>query len=174
MTNAKSAGSAKAKAQATVTTPEVTQLPPPRLSFLKRIAKMRSEVALRFDSTNPHFKNSYLSLNGLLAALQPALEEYGILLTQAGAVTPGGFSIQTVLQDLEPVLGPNGKPAEASMIYSEWPCVVDDNPQRIASSTTYARRYSLLSLLGMCAQDDDANLVSSNNSGGVDGLLDRL
>lgn len=40
-------------------------------------------------------------------------------------------------------------------------CIEDKNPQKFGGSITYARRYSLMALLGLAPEDDDGNSAST-------------
>ena len=143
-----------------------------KTEFLEHVAAIRQEVALRFDSTNPHFKNKYLSLNGTLEALQPFLSASRLLLTQAPVVTPGGFVIQTVVQSIDAQCDADGEETGgANVISGEWPIEAKGRPQEIAAASTYARRYSILCLFGLCATDDDAEVTESR---GAAGLLSKI
>ena len=98
------------------------------------------------DSKNPFFKSNYLSLNGLLDAIEPVLSENGLLILQPlkdGCVcteiveTESGEKVTSLIQ---------------------LPSITD--PQKLGSAITYFRRYTLESLLGLKADDDDGNHAS--------------
>lgn len=98
------------------------------------------------DAKNPHFKNTYISLGKLLDAVVPVLTEKGLVLVQ----TPGGFngtpSLKTAIIDVE-----TGETLEG-----ECPLMLErDNPQGLGSAITYLRRYALMSMLGLVADEDD-------------------
>jgi hypothetical protein len=82
----------------------------------------------------------------LLDQLQPHLEANKLLLTQP---IINGF-VMTVIEDLDG----DGK-YESSLKLPE----IQD-PQKIGSAITYYRRYTLASLLGLQAEDDDGNMAS--------------
>jgi len=95
------------------------------------------------DSKNPFFKSNYLSLNGLIAAVEPVLQEQGLLLLQP--LSNGGVS--SIICDSE-----SGEQVESFMTL---PNIQD--PQKLGGAITYFRRYSLQSLLCLQAEDDDGN-----------------
>lgn len=126
----------------------------PNLS--KALAKARSEFPeLRFDSTNPHFKNQYLSLKGLLAAVEPVLAANDLLIVQtvsnSGGPNPAP-ALTTRLIHLE-----SNEYIEDTMLLS----AVKVDPQAQGSAITYARRYALVAVLGVVADEDDDGEAAS-------------
>jgi hypothetical protein len=99
------------------------------------------------NSTNPHFKNKYADINGLIETVEPVLLEQGLLLLQP--IAEGVVS--TLIIDIE-----SGQSVVSSMRLPE----IQD-PQKIGSAVTYYRRYTLQSLLSLQAEDDDANSASA-------------
>jgi hypothetical protein len=111
---------------------------------------------LRKDSTNPHFKNTYASLGAVLDLLVPVLNEEKIVMTQGCEVlNEGGFVLATRLFDTE-------EDVEGEREFVTYtPLVLDkENMQGLGSAITYARRYALVSLFGLDAEDDDGNEAS--------------
>lgn len=101
------------------------------------------------DSKNPFFKSSYLSLNGLIDAVEPLLNKHGLLLLQP--IKDG--KVCTEIIDIE----------TGEKVTSEIELGAQTDPQKKGSEITYYRRYTLQSLLGLQAEDDDANSVSQPN-----------
>ena len=99
------------------------------------------------NSTNPHFKNKYADINGLIETVEPVLLEHGLLLIQP---ISEGF-VSTLIIDID-----NGEQVCSNMRLPE----IQD-PQKIGSAVTYYRRYTLQSLLSLQAEDDDANSASA-------------
>jgi hypothetical protein len=99
------------------------------------------------NSTNPHFKNKYADINGLIETVEPILLEQGLLLLQP--IAEG--IISTSIIDIE-----SGQSVVSSM---RLPDIQD--PQKVGSAVTYYRRYTLQSLLSLQAEDDDANSASA-------------
>ena len=108
---------------------------------------MQTEVgAISKDSKNPFFKSKYFDINSLIAHVQPLLEENGLLLLQ-----PIKDQRQmSIIVDVE-----SGDSVDSGI---DLPTLTD--PQKLGSAITYYRRYTLQSLLGLQAEDDDANLAS--------------
>ena len=98
------------------------------------------------NSKNPHFKNKYISLDAVLAAILPELHTRGILLLQPVIEINGQPALRTTLLHVE-----SGEAYTAEMLL-----VLDrESPQGQGSAITYARRYSILTLLGLNADEDD-------------------
>lgn len=103
------------------------------------------------DSTNPHFKSRYASLTAVNESVMPILLENGFTVTQGGVDIAGKPYLTTVLAHV-------GGHA-ISFVY---PLVIDQNPQHTASQITYARRYSICSLLNLSVEDLDAEPVAAS------------
>jgi hypothetical protein len=117
------------------------------MSIYKKLLNVQTEVgAISKDSKNPFFKSKYFDINSLIAHVQPLLEENGLLLLQ-----PIKDQRQmSIIVDVE-----SGDSVDSGI---DLPTLTD--PQKLGSAITYYRRYTLQSLLGLQAEDDDANLAS--------------
>jgi len=102
------------------------------------------------DSTNPFFKSGYLSLNGLIDAVEEVLVKHNLLLLQP--IEDGKVRSEIINID--------AKETESFHVFSEMELPQLTDPQKLGSAITYYRRYTLQSLLGLQAEDDDANLAS--------------
>jgi len=112
----------------------------------EKLFKLQQEIGtISKDANNPFYKSKYFDINSLIKQLQPLLKKYRLLLLQ---------------------------PIEEDMVYSKIICVDGtggvisalrlpdiSDPQKLGSAITYYRRYTLASLLGLQAVDDDANLT---------------
>jgi hypothetical protein len=116
--------------------------------YSKILASKKEIGKISKDSKNPFFKSSYLSLNGLIEAVEDVLHNQGLLLLQP--LKDGGVS--SVIFDTE-----SDAKIESFMLL---PNIQD--PQKLGSAITYFRRYTLESLLGLSAVDDDGNNASKN------------
>lgn len=98
------------------------------------------------DSTNPHFKNTYISLGKLLDVVTPILNEKGVLLLQSPTELDGAPALTTAFVDT----------TDGDSVESTVPLMLEkDNPQGLGSAITYARRYCIMSMLGLVADEDD-------------------
>lgn len=94
------------------------------------------------DSVNPHFRNNYASLEGVLQEARRVLPKHGFAFTQ----TLDGLNLKTKL------LHTSGESME-----SNCPLILSkQDMQGLGSAITYSRRYSLVALLGIGQADDDA------------------
>ena len=117
------------------------------MNIYTKLAAVKKEIgAISKDSTNPFFKSKYFDINGLLKHVEPLLDKNGLLLLQP--ILEGSVCSQII--DVE-----NGDRAESSIQMASL-----SDPQKMGSMITYYRRYTLQSLLGLQAEDDDANAAS--------------
>ena len=127
---------------------------------MKRILEVKKKIGnLSKNSKNPFFKSAYLDLTDLLNAVEPLLQEQGLVLLQ-----PIGNSVHTQIIDSEN----NEVLAESSI---DLPDLKD--PQKLGSCITYFRRYTLKSLLAIAEGDDDGNLASKPTPIKKDKLTDE-
>jgi len=117
------------------------------INIYSRLSEVKKEIgAISKDSTNPFFKSKYFDINGLLKHTEPLLQKNGLLLLQP--ISEGLVYSQII--DVE-----SGDKVESSIALPQM-----NDPQKLGSAITYYRRYTLQSLLGLQAEDDDANAAS--------------
>ncbi len=116
-------------------------------SINEKLFELRKEIgSISKDTKNPFYKSRYFDINSLIKQLDPLLEKHRLLLIQ---------------------------PIEEDCVYSKIICIDGsgavlsslklpqlNDAQKLGSCITYYRRYTLASLLGLQAVDDDANLGS--------------
>ena len=131
-------------------------------SIYKKLYKVQKEIgAISKDSTNPFYKSKYFDINSLIKQLMPILEKHNLLLLQP--ISEGSQYSKIVDVD-------NGDSVESSLSLP-----IDLDAQKIGSAITYYRRYTLQSLLGLQAEDDDGNKASGKNMPKVnDGFKDEI
>lgn len=111
------------------------------------LAKVKSELgAIVKSANNPFFKSKYADLNTHLDAVEPLLEKNGLVLLQP--VVAGYGAANVVYSQIIHV--ESGQSVSSSMSL-----VGETDMQKAGSGITYARRYTLGSLLSMKAEDDD-------------------
>lgn len=110
----------------------------------QKISEIKKHIGkISKDSENPFHESKYFDINKLLEHVEPLLQERGLLLIQPienGSVVTRIIELDT-LDFIESTI--------------ELPKI--DDPQKIGSSISYYRRYSLTSLLAIQSEDDDAN-----------------
>jgi hypothetical protein len=104
------------------------------------------------NKVNPHFKNRYADLDCILEAVELPLAQCGLFITHQTIISDV-FSLKTSLIHA---------PSEQELVCF-YPLPEGAKPQELGSAITYARRYSISSLLGITAEDDDdANVANAN------------
>lgn len=132
-----------------------------------------SRVKVLNDSKNNHFRNSYVSLSGLLNTIQPVLAEEGFLLRESTVIEHCENGPHTMRDTLtkedsseESEVSYNAYINHRLSLYHEgtlvdsseyFVCYCGQSPQSQGSCLTYARRYHILSFLGLAGEDDDGN-----------------
>jgi len=119
------------------------------MSIYKKLLEVQKEVgAISKDSKNPFFKSKYFDINQLIEHVQPVLNKHGLLLLQP--VYDG--RVWSKIYDSENA---------DSYISSSLNLPEFNDPQKLGSCITYYRRYTLASLLGLQAEDNDGNGLKS-------------
>lgn len=110
------------------------------------LAAQKSMGGAKKDSSNPFFRSSYADLNSIRAAVLPSLNEQGITVLQPTVVVDGKNYVRTLL------LHESGEylASDTEIVQSK-----QNDPQAHGSGISYARRYSLQSMLNVAALDDD-------------------
>jgi len=117
----------------------------------QKLFNLQQEIgAISKDANNPFYKSKYFDINSLIKQLNPLLLKHKLLLLQ---------------------------PIEDNMVVSRIICIESNSavnsfltipavsdPQKLGSAITYLRRYTLSSLLGLQAEDDDANAASGKGT----------
>lgn len=111
------------------------------------LSQAQSQIeGARKDSKNPFFKSSYADLESVWNACRKQLCENGLSVIQTTEGTPDAISLVTTLVHVS-----------GEWIRGVLPiCPVKSDPQSIGSALTYARRYALAAIAGVCQTDDDA------------------
>lgn len=128
----------------------MTKVNPNKLPLLKKLFQVQKEItAIVKDKTNPHFKSSYADINKVIEHLKPLLDKNELLLLQP-IVDSKVFSEIYDISTGESI--------------NSWIDIPDGlAPQKLGSAVTYYRRYTLQSLLGLNAEDDDGNGTGDGN-----------
>lgn len=124
-----------------------------------QIDKLVSALALakqgmdpvRKEKMNPAFKSKYADLATCLEATEPPLLDNGIVLMQPLSTGEDGSAVVTTI-----LMHTSGQYIRSTC--SIKPLKTD--PQGFGSACSYARRYSLLAILGIAPEDDDGNAAS--------------
>lgn len=110
--------------------------------------KVQGKISgVKRDSTNPHFKNRYASLEAVIDALRPALQENDLVVTQA----PSRFTESGCIEIITTISHISGQSMSSRL---EIP-VSKKDAQGAGSAITYGCRYSLMALFLIPPTDDD-------------------
>lgn len=101
------------------------------------------------DATNPFFKSSYITLDGILETVRPILSKHGLCVLQEATGDGEYIFVKTKLAHV------SGEILETDILKMK---PQKNDPQSMGSCITYAKRYQLAALLGICESvDDDGN-----------------
>lgn len=121
------------------------------VEFYEKLKMLKDQVGrISKDSTNPFYNSKYFDINKLLEHLEPLLHEHGLMVLQP-------ITDEKVISRI--ICLKTGQHIDSSM-----ELVNRQDPQKRGSEVTYYRRYTLVSLLGLQAEDDDANRASGKQS----------
>jgi len=115
------------------------------------LSKAQGQIdAASKSSNNPHFKSKYADLNALREVIREPLAVNDLSILQFPRVTSTEVEIETML------LHKSGEffAETTAMPFGQ------KTAQAIGSALTYARRYSLSSMLSLGAEDDDGNAAT--------------
>lgn len=119
----------------------------------KALAKFQSEVSdPNRTKENAFLKSKYVTLDSLLQAVRPVLANNGLSFLQVPFTGTDVVSVTTML------LHESGEWLESDPLTLP---LMKKDPQGVGSVVTYARRYSLSSILGVAWDEDDD--AQSNN-----------
>ena len=122
-------------------------------SIVAALAAAQAEMgrALKKED-NKHFGSKYADLAAVMDACMPALNANGIAVTQPVKREDGEIVLYTILHhaDSDQTLDDGGLPL----------IVNKRDMQGLGSALTYARRYGLMSMAGIAADDDDGNAAA--------------
>lgn len=124
-------------------------------NLYKALAKFRQQLKQPVkDGANPYFESTYVTLDGVIKAVDTALEGTGLSYIQEAATSDGLPAVRTVLFH-----------EDGGTMASGWlslPLKNGATPQDVGSLLTYAKRYQLAAFFGVSSDvDDDGNSASS-------------
>jgi hypothetical protein len=94
----------------------------------------------------------YADLSSVIEAIRKPLSDNNLALTQATEIRDGGFVLVTTLRH-----------GSGQWIASEYPLPLAAKPQDLGSAMTYAKRYSITSLICIAADEDDDAAAAQQN-----------
>ncbi len=113
------------------------------------LAVQKELPSLQKSAINPHFKNKYVPLEVLNPATLEVLNKHNFVwLTLPDTLPDGSQALSYVLLHT-----PTGESIKGTMSLGN----ETNTPQAQGSAITYARRYALMAVLGLVADEDDDN-----------------
>lgn len=107
---------------------------------------------IRKEDSNPFFKSKYAGLPSVLEAVLPILNENGLVLSQSPITDGDRIGVETTIYH-----------TSGEYITSKFTMnLAKNDPQGAGSAITYARRYALVSMLGLNVDEDDDGNTASN------------
>lgn len=125
--------------------------------YSKLLEFQKKGISIVKGSQNPHFKNRYADMNEVLDKVIKPLNELGIVVVQSPEVynyreASLVSGLRTRLHDTE----------SDTYVESYTPFINPVDMQKLGGAITYARRYSLIAMLGLEDEDDDGNRASTS------------
>lgn len=122
-------------------------------NLLKSVSNFQAECPkITKDANNPFFKGSkYATLPHILGIITPILQKNGLVILQPVM----NNCVVTKLIHID-----SGESIES--VY-DIVCKDSSNPQQVGSAVSYARRYSISSLLNLNIDDDDDGNAATGN-----------
>lgn len=125
--------------------------------LFEALAKAQGEMeGAKKGSQNPFFKSRYADLNSCFEACREALSKQGIAVIQLPSFEEGRVVVETIL----------GHSSGQSISNKLSLKILKDDPQSVGSCITYARRYGLVSMVGLSQEDDDGEKLTDRGNGG--------
>lgn len=120
------------------------------IEISKAMHKAQSEMgAAAKGASNPFFKSKYADLNSVIAVIKPVFASNDLCYMQAPVMTDTGAGVTTRIMHV------SGEWIESTLILP----LSKMDAQACGSAVSYSRRYSLQSLCGIPATDDDGEMA---------------
>lgn len=129
-----------------------------KTEFLNAYSKLLTSInSIKKSTENPYYKSKYADLNSIFDEVKEKITENGFVLLQN---VEGSF-LRTRIVHIE-----TGEFLESTFDL----VTAKPDMQQLGSAVTYARRYSLLPMLNLECEDDDANEACGIKKGGFNDL----
>ena len=126
------------------------------IEISKALSKFQGEVKQpKKDGTNPHFRSTFVTLDGVVAAITDTAPKYGLSFLQFPLNEEDKVGVKTI------ILHDSGEFIEGDPIFTK---PMKSDPQALGAVITYLKRYSLSAIFGITADvDDDAEGAMDRN-----------
>lgn len=120
------------------------------IELAKALAAFQGEVKQPTkDGKNPHFKSTYVTLDGVVAAITETASKHGLSFMQFPINNENRIGVKTL------VMHTSGEFIETEPIFAQ---PMKQDAQAAGSVITYLKRYSLAAIFGITSDvDDDGN-----------------
>ena len=117
-------------------------------------------VSAKKDGKNPHFRSNYSKLESVIEAVNQG-NQFGLFFTQEiDYVWTSHHDAKSEVVVVTTVRHEN----DENTYVSKLPIILSnanmENPQKVGSAITYAKRYTLQAVYGLPSEDDDGNEAS--------------
>lgn len=109
------------------------------MSILEKINTVQKKLSVKKDWTNPFYKSKYITLDEIMTKLQPLLDEQWLMVYNYNTE----WWVKTIVTDC------------SENVYSEFRISWVTDPQAMWKVITYWRRYNLVSIFNILADEDD-------------------
>ena len=116
------------------------------------------------DKKNPHFKNNYASLESVIKTVRTA-SQFGFTFTQEVYFEGDIPFVRTVMMHSS-----GATRVSRTKIVSKDP----NDPQKMGSAISYAKRYGLQSIFGLPSDDDDGEIANKVGQPSTDPLIEAI
>ena len=124
------------------------------------LAFQKLAVTAKKDGKNPHFRSNYSKLESVIEAVNQG-NQFGLFFTQEiDYVWTSHHDAKSEVVVVTTVRHEN----DENTYVSKLPIILSnanmENPQKVGSAITYAKRYTLQAVYGLPSEDDDGNEAS--------------
>lgn len=138
------------------------------------LAQMEMGPAAK-DAANPYFRSKYADLASAWDACRLPLARHGLSVVQCPTADGARVTVRTIL------LHESGERIASDLTITAQRQLKDgggwekvDSPQAVGSTITYARRYSLMAMVGIAPDDDDGEAAEGRGFGVAQAVTRQL
>ncbi len=115
--------------------------------YAKLLEIQKKHLAFEKDTSNPFYKSKYVSLDSIVEKVTPLLDEQKLLAVHYTQ----DKQVVTEIYDIE----------DNTSVKSCFPLIDSNDPQKLGSCISYAKRYNLGQIFNIITdRDDDGNIAS--------------
>lgn len=123
--------------------------------IISALLKAQKEFPLiKKEDSNPFFKSKYAALPSVLEVVTPILIKNELVMTQSPITDGDRIGVETTIYHV------SGESISSKFTMN----LAKNDPQGAGSAITYARRYALVSMLGLNVDSDDDGNEASNKT----------